>query len=108
LGISTYCARTHMCIQDRFNPIKLLNVALSNRQAVWSTIPNATSSNLIHLLNLTFIIEDHIQTLITLAANQTDYHCVKNIEYLTHLQTFYSSTELNDESLKKISLQSAI
>jgi len=87
---------------------KLLHDALHHGHAVWLAILNASPSDLIHLLNLTFIIEDHVQTLVDLVTNPIYSASVNHIKLIKRLQTFYSSPEINDKTSKKISLQSAI
>lgn len=78
-----------------FNPIFLLQWAVGYEEATWHTIcKNKDSSRfLVPLLNVTYIIEEHIQNLVSLCGSYKDDQSLSN-STLQHLSSNYSSPKL--------------
>jgi hypothetical protein len=77
-----------------FNPLLLLQCAVDYGEATWSTIcENKDSLSLTSLLNLTYIIEEHIQNLVTLCSLYKDDFSHNN-STLQLLLSFYSSPKI--------------
>lgn len=78
-----------------FDPFILLNKAITYGEAVWSHIQVKNLSHTTPLLNLSYIIEDHLQNLIELCSTAANLHLHKNDSILTSLTAFYSAPILS-------------
>ncbi len=75
-----------------FNPINLLHKAISYGEAVWQHTQHQQQHNITPLLNLSYIIEDHLQNLIEIVStNATQNNTIDSS--ISSLITFYSSPE---------------
>jgi hypothetical protein len=75
-----------------FDPTILLYKALSYGEAVWHHIQHQ-QHNITPLVNLTYIIEDHLQNLIDVYTSNDEHHNTSDPS-IKSLITFYSSPEL--------------
>jgi hypothetical protein len=80
-----------------FNPLQLLQKAINYGEDTWYAITKHRESGqiLTTLLNLTYIIEEHIQNLVYLCS-QSKVNQGQNNYTLQRLQSFYSSPKIFD------------
>jgi hypothetical protein len=86
---------THPAQRRVFNPTNLLYNAISYGEAVWSHICHRQHNNLTLLVNLSYIIEDHLQNLIEIYTSSNRYS--QQDPLIKSLITFYSSPELHPQ-----------
>jgi len=92
-----------------FNPFKSLMTALEYGKAVWSKVKTIPISEALPLLDLTFLLKEHIETLLELCSLNPSPNAVNSKEF-SILSAFYQSPEVSihhskrGESLRKIFL----
>ena len=92
-----------------FNPFKSLMTALEYDKAVWSKVKTIPISEALPLLDLTFLLKEHIETLLELCSLNPSPNAVNSKEF-SILSAFYQSPEVSihhskrGESLRKIFL----
>ncbi len=90
--------------QDPFNSIKLLQLALGQGHRLWSHLSQTSPSFELSQIQLAFILEDHIQSLVELSSHYpmlstaTDHQTQRTLE---QLQKFYHSLELPNSPSKR-------
>jgi hypothetical protein len=86
---------THQSQERAFNPTNLLYNAISYGEAVWSHIRHQQNQNLTPLVNLSYILEDHLQNLIEICSSLKCYS--PSDPLIQSLITFYSSPALHPQ-----------
>jgi hypothetical protein len=76
-----------------FNPFNYLETALGYGKAVWSKVQALPLSEALPLLDLTFLLEEHIESLFELCQLNTPCDAENNVEIST-LSSFYQVPEL--------------
>jgi len=76
-----------------FNPFNYLETALGYGKAVWSKVQALPLSEALPLLDLTFLLEEHIESLFEICQLNTSRDAENNVEIST-LSSFYQGPEL--------------
>jgi hypothetical protein len=76
-----------------YDPIQLIYNAVSYGETVWNNVHTALYAT--DLINLTYIIEEHLQNLITLCSEYNKHHHSLSDPLISTLNRFYSAPELH-------------
>lgn len=96
-----------------FNPFQSLLDALGYGQAIWTKVTSLPPPDALQLMDLTFLIDEHIQNLLTLCNLDYPVSSFTNGRIISDLQNFYNRSELfirpnkRGSSLREILLQRA-
>jgi hypothetical protein len=77
-----------------FNPLNLLTTALGYGQTIWSKVNSLPLLDALPLIDLTFLLEEHIQSLIEVC-NYSNFLHDTNDNLIILLSKFYQSEELS-------------
>jgi hypothetical protein len=77
-----------------FNPLDLLTTALGYGQTIWSKVNSLSLLDALPLIDLTFLLEEHIQSLIEVC-NYSNFLHDTNDNLIILLSQFYQSEELS-------------
>jgi hypothetical protein len=95
--------------QNKFNPLNSLMTTLGYGKSIWTKVNKIPVSEALPLIDLTFLLEEHIQTLIELCNLKAWYQDTECSEILNLIE-FYQKEELSvqpskwGDSLQKILL----
>jgi hypothetical protein len=90
----------HDSRRQNFNPLDHLQQALESGVAIWDKINSHQLSNLGPLLGLTFLLEEHIETLTTLCMLKGILQNT-SCEIIERLKSFYQGPEIQLHSSKR-------
>ena len=80
--------------KSSFNPLDLLTTALGYGQTIWSKVNSLPLLDALPLIDLTFLLEEHIQSLIEVC-NYSNFLHNTNDNLIILLSQFYQSEELS-------------
>jgi hypothetical protein len=84
-----------------FNPLKLLMTALGYGKSIWAKVNDLPLSDALPIVDLIFLLEEHIQNLITLCKLDYTSSNASDDSIISDLLHFYNRKELPTQSNKR-------